>query len=281
MANITVSDSLRNFVPRGPKLIRVKGKKLLTWAAIEEFQQRKKEKGYAVQVGDISGSTGMQGDGMNIFEPYQLSRWDFHRALVRDFKKVKDNQKAFEKWVPEFAECCGDLFYDWPAAGHLGLGSLLEDWFAELEILESAIEAIDSGKGKTLKDPKVLATSIAKTKITGPPVLSQQLKRFTYPDLNFKHQKRSKESVLALGAESLIGFCWLLVAREIEMGIKYVECRSFSIPHKDAHSGLQVDGCGRWVPNINPKGNPMTVCSKGCSTRADRAAKKAAKKPAK
>jgi hypothetical protein len=210
-----------------------------------------------------------------------MGTWDFHRALVRDFNKVKDDQKAFEKWVPEFAECCGDLLYDWPAAGFQGQGSLLKDWMTELTDLAEAIEDIDSGKAKSLKERKVLAESIAKTKILGPPVLSNKLKRFTYPDLDFRHQKRSKDSTFALGADNLLGFAWLLVAREVEQSVKYVECRGFNIPHRDQHSGLEVNGCGRWVPSLNPKNNPMTVCSKNCSARADRAAAKAAKKPAK
>jgi hypothetical protein len=279
MANITVSDSLKNYVPRGPKVIRVGSRKLLTWDSITEFRAQLKEKGFATEITDVSGSTGMKGDGMNIFEPYQLGSWDFHRALVRDFLKVKDDQKAFAKWVPEFAECCGDLLYDWPAAA--GQGSLLDDWMTELTDLAKAIQTIDSGKGKTLKERTVLAESIAKTKIYGPPVLSTKLKRFTYPDLDFKHQKRSKDSTFALGADNLIGFCWLMVAREVEQSVKYSECRGYSIPHKDQHSGLEVSGCARWVPSLNPKNNPMTVCSRNCSARADRAAAKAAKKPAK
>jgi len=72
-----------------------------------------------------------------------------------------------------------------------------------------------------------------------------------------------------------------MVAREVENGVVYKECRGFSLPHKDPHSGHDVDGCGRLVPSLNGKNNPQTVCSKNCSARADRAAKKAAKTPKK
>jgi hypothetical protein len=99
--------------------------------------------------------------------------------------------------------------------------------------------------------------------------------------LDYKQKKTAKDSPLALGTESLIGWCWLMVAREVENDVKYIECRGFSIPHVDQHSGLNVAGCGRLVPSLNPKNNPQTVCSKNCSARADRAAKKAAKKPTK
>ena len=275
MANIIVSDSFFNLAPREP-LIVTRGKvKYLSFQPVldgEKRDSKKKQK-----------SAMMDGAGSVMFSPYQMGQWDLHRAIVRDYRKVKAaSDKEFQAWIVSLATCLGDLFESFPPDLLLRglIGTPLTEWRNEIDALDLAIRQIDLGRAEELTEKRI-ETMATGHKREFPSTLSRKLKEFTFPELDYKQKRGAKDAALALGTTSLIGWLWLMVARETQNGVKYIECRGFNIPHKDPHSGLNVDGCGRWVPTLNPKNNPMTVCSKNCSARADRAAKKAAKTPKK
>ena len=271
MANVVVSDSFFNLVPRDPVIVSRERVKYLTFDPVLDGEKRNKGKKQKAAL--------MDGRGSAVFNPYELTRWDFHRGLVRDYRKVKDGTaREFDAWAITLAECTGDLFTPHPPDLLMrGLvGTPISNWRSELQALDDAVALIDSRKGKRLTEKRVVTENGLKR--TQPSTLSRKLEEFTKPDLDFKYQKRSGDaSPVALAPKNLLGFCWLMIAREVENSVSYVPCRGFGIPHKDSHSGLQVSGCGRWVPSLNPKNNPNTVCSKNCSARADRLAKKKAK----
>jgi hypothetical protein len=271
MANIVISDSFFNLVPREP-LIVTRGKvKYLSFQPVLDGEKRDSKKKQKSALMDARGSA--------LFNPYQLALWDYHRGLVRDYRKVKDSSdKEFNAWIIDLASCIGDLFTPYPPDLLMRgfIGTPISNWRSELNALDEAIANIDSKKRKKLTEKRVVTDNGLKR--TLPSTLSLKLEGFTKPDLDFKHQKRSGDSSpVALAPKSLLGFCWLMIAREIENSVSYVRCRGYDIPHVNQHSGLQVPGCGRYVPSLNPKNNPNTVCSKNCSARADRLAKKIAK----
>ena len=271
MANVVVSDNFFNLVPREPLIIRRDKAKVVTFQPVLDAEKRDSRKKQKSAVMDARGSAP--------FSPWDLGLWDYHRGLVRDYRKVKDaSGKEFETWLINLASCIGDLFSPYPPDQLLKgrVGAPINNWRSELNALDQAIADIDSKKSKKLTEKRVVTNNGLKR--TMPSRLGLKLEEFTKPDLDFKHQKRSGDSSpVALAPKSLLGFCWLMIAREVENSVSYVPCRGFDIPHVDQHSGLQVPGCGRWVPSLNPKNNPNTVCSKNCSARADRLAKKTAK----
>jgi len=271
MANVVVSSAFFNIVPREPLIISRDKVKYLTFQPVLDGEKRDSKKKQKSALMDAVGSAP--------FSPWDLGLWDYHRGLVRDYREIKDaSDKEFNAWLINLAACIGDLFTPFPPDLLLrGLvGSPINNWQAELNALDEAVAWIDSKKSKKLTEKRVVTENGLKREL--PSILSRRLGEYTRPDLDFKHQKRSGDSSpVALAPKSLLGFCWLMIAREVENSVSYVPCRGFDIPHVDQHSGLQVPGCGRWIPSLSPKGNPMTVCSKNCSARADRLAKRTAK----
>lgn len=104
----------------------------------------------------------------------------------------------------------------------------------------------------------VLTQAIRKLDTDGPTdELIEQASLYLHDHTVTNLEKKRTNWTTAYTAMDLLGWCWLMLSRELLDGVTYSTCPNFN-------------ECLRWIPSLTPRGRKMSWCSERCRQAHER-----------
>ena len=164
--------------------------------------------------------------------PFDEALWDIHRQIQRDMNERKLWQlHQFAKLARHYISTYGTFFNS--SVDDLHAHSLL-DYKVQFAAMAEVLNQYDRGNRPLLD-------------------LESQISIHT----STKFEEKRTNLTHSLRANSLLGWCYLNIAREVVDGVTYSRCPYY-------------ESCGRFIPSISPRGKKVTHCSGPCRQRFNR-----------
>ena len=152
------------------------------------------------------------------YDPFARRNFDLHRRIADEVTGNRFRRGRIESIIERFTDECGPFFRH---------NASLEEYRKEFQLIGRAVEMIDQHSQNIDYLPQ-LAAHVEE-------VTDEQGTRFLPNDM--------------------LGYCWLLIARDIEYGVTYERC----IPGGS--------WCGRYVSSVPLIGNHSIWCGAECEVK--------------